>query len=570
MPQPAFVNEARSAPHGGSSVNGSPRTQASDLSRYEQPRAAFARSTHSANSLPGSPSLTQSAKLSGLPSDMLTGLSDGPYPHLPPRAYDLSDPFGVPTMSSEYEIPAINLGGRNSLPNTSLPYRSRGMSSGSAGRRSVLQMSMYNPDQELQGLTKKPKSGKTTPFGSRAPSRQATPKSSKTNLREIAREDAGKSSAPAALVASIQKSESLAPSAKKTETTDNQDSLKPAQKGSRLSIFANRKNKSSTDLNSMINPKDKQQLKPPSSYVNGTSSSSNFGGSSERHSNSNDSSTSRLQNGNGAQSANISAQSLVKVPSPTMTSGSGSSHGPSAVGSASDGGNSYGNIITSTATTPEVPMTKSDLFSSSQSQGVGSPLVAALHQQDDRQPTPKPSTQNLSNGHANPNVTSAPIQPSIPVYQNLEPSAETRPAKMSSTSLTPQSTGRGVSKDTAATTTSPAKSNKVTRPSLATIKSHTGGGMSKVGKFMSKFGNSRDGKQSTIPASKSQTHLPTDQQSAAAPPLPPKASERANKFATVNGKSDPLKENNLKNEKAKPQTKFGAFRANLTQREWMA
>ncbi|MCO5588228.1 hypothetical protein L7F22_042183 [Adiantum nelumboides] len=564
MPQPAFASEARSTSHSASPVNGSPRTQASDLSRYEQPRAAFARSTHSTSSLPGSPSLTQSAKLSGLPSDMLTGLNDGPYPHLPPRSYDLSDPFGVPTMPSEFDIPSINLGGRNSLPNTSSPYRSRGLSSGSAGRRSVLQMSMYNPDQEMQGLTKKPKSGKTTPFGSRAPSRQPTPKSSKTNLREAAKEDAGKSSAPAALVASSQAIESSTP-AKKPEASDSQDSLKPAvQKSSRMSMFGMKKNKSSTEVNKIVAVKE-NQLKPPSN-INGTSTS-NFGGSSERHSASNDSTTSRLQNGS------ISAQSLVKVPSPSMTTGSGSSHDRSAIGSASDGGNSYGNIFTSTATTPEVPISKADVFSSSQTQGVvGSPLVGALgdslHQSSDQQPTPKPSTQNLSNGDTTPNVTSAPLPTSTPIYQALASSKDSKQEKMSNTSSTPQSTTRANSREAPITSASHATSNKAaaTRPSLTKIKSNTGGGKSKVGKFISKFGASRDPKQSSVPASKSQTHLPIHQQSV--PPLPVSANEKTNKYATVNDKVDAYKDN-LNGEKGKAQTKFGQFRANL-RNDWMA
>ncbi|PWN34720.1 uncharacterized protein FA14DRAFT_160206 [Meira miltonrushii] len=559
MPQPAFASEARTTSYNGSPISGSPRTQPTDISRYEQPRAAFARSTHSTSSLPGSPSLTQSAKLSGLPSDMLTGLNDGPYPHLPPRTYDLSDPFGVPMMPSEFDIPSINLGGRNSLPNTAAPYRTRGMSSGSAGRRSVLQMSMHNPDQEMQGLTKKPKSGKNTPFGSRAPSRQATPKSSKTNLREAAKEDAGKSSAPPALAASSQTVESTV-QLKKPEASDSQDSLKPvAQKSSRLSIFGIKKNKSSTEVNKILAGKENQQLKPPNN--NGASSTSNFGGSSDRHSASNDSTTSRL--GNDARSASLSAQSLVKVPSPTMTSGSGSSHERSAMGSASDGSNSYGNIITSTATTPEVPISKADVFSSSQTQGIGSPLVAALGQSSDQQPTPKPSTQNLSNGHAKTSVTSTPVQASAPIYEALATSTDSNPKKMSTASLTPQSTGKAVSKEASIPPSSPAKSSKSVRPSLTKIKSNTGGGKSKVGKFISKFGASRDGKQQPpIPTSKSQTHLENNQQQTL-PPLP----ADANKYATVNGKMNASKDNLNGGEKGKAQTKFGQFRANL-RNEW--
>ncbi|PWN95400.1 hypothetical protein FA09DRAFT_138752 [Tilletiopsis washingtonensis] len=69
--------------------------------------------------------------------------------------------------------------------------RSRNVSATSAStaptsaKRAVLQMSMHNPETELQGLTKPPKSGKSTPFGggSRAPSRTVTPKTSVSQLR---------------------------------------------------------------------------------------------------------------------------------------------------------------------------------------------------------------------------------------------------------------------------------------------------------------------------------------------------------------------------------------------------
>jgi hypothetical protein len=190
-PQPPFANGGG---YGGgsasSSRNSSPRLGASDLPRFQ--------STNSL-SVPSSPYATQKAQVKGLPTDMLTGLGDGPYPSLPPRRLEdvgATDPFGLPMDhgSTPYDISSTYVN-RTSVYHTPVQVnaqaRSRNVSATSAStaptsaKRAVLQMSMHNPETELQGLTKPPKSGKSTPFGggSRAPSRTVTPKTSVSQLR---------------------------------------------------------------------------------------------------------------------------------------------------------------------------------------------------------------------------------------------------------------------------------------------------------------------------------------------------------------------------------------------------
>lgn len=511
-PQPAFVTEARcgSSSLGGSPRNGSPRTTAGDLPRYEAPRAAFAHAVHS-SSLPGSPHLTQSAKISGLPSDMLTGLSDGPYPFMPPRAMDLSDPFGAPTSSMEFDLPRNGApGARNSLPNGTQISRSRGMSNGSTQtwngfggsqtpRRSVLQMTMHSPEQELQGLTKPPKSGKSTPFGSRtnsrAASRQVTPSPSVSGLRELAKDEADKASKAAA----------KSKTAGKTEKSETLEGGKGTIKGSRMSIF--KKNKSTIDLanskSGSTSPDQlPQQLKPPTQSPAGTAS--NTASSQYRLSASNDSTTSRPMGSNtseeNAARGNVSAQSLVKISSPSMTSASGSSHDPSGLES-SDGGNSL-HHATSAVTTPDVPASKVDLLSSSSPTAMTrqTPLSAS---------TKVDAPATVMGPPAVPTVSSAPSAGSTPVFDALSKSSDTtttKTAKASPPARPPLSPARA-----AATA---AASSKSAADSLAGANA---GSQSKMNKLISRFGarGSNNSSSSSITprssmfASKSHGHLPS-------------------------------------------------------------
>lgn len=125
-----------------------------------------------------SPSVTQKANISGMPGDMLTGLGHGPYPFV---AQD-------PLASSGDQ------NGSSSVSGDATPNHGRRGSAPGSKKTSVLSMTMHDPETEMQGLTKMPKSGKGTPRGtpwgsrvpSRAPSRAVSPRSSNTNLREAA------------------------------------------------------------------------------------------------------------------------------------------------------------------------------------------------------------------------------------------------------------------------------------------------------------------------------------------------------------------------------------------------
>lgn len=179
---PPFANEARSRDSPASSAGpSSPR-----MNGVELPTAAsFARHNYSKNAS-ASPSVTQKANISSMPSEMLTGLGHGPYPFV------AQDPMAgsgdLHSASVSGDVTPMN--GRRA--STGL---SPGVASGNGSRKtSVLSMTMHDPEAEMQGLTKLPKSGKSTPWGSRAqsrapsraPSRAVSPRTSGTNLRESA------------------------------------------------------------------------------------------------------------------------------------------------------------------------------------------------------------------------------------------------------------------------------------------------------------------------------------------------------------------------------------------------
>ncbi|CAO1632551.1 unnamed protein product [Jaminaea pallidilutea] len=119
------------------------------------------------------PSITQDAQVKGLPHDMLTGLGDGPYPMVTaPTDEEGGPPSGY---QSGYSTPRRSRVGSASGPSAS---------SVSGPKRGVLSMKLHDPETESQGLIAKPKSARSTPFGSRAPSRNVTPKSSMTKLSD--------------------------------------------------------------------------------------------------------------------------------------------------------------------------------------------------------------------------------------------------------------------------------------------------------------------------------------------------------------------------------------------------
>ncbi|PWN47903.1 hypothetical protein IE53DRAFT_225109 [Violaceomyces palustris] len=188
MPIPGRSRDASFASP-GSSLPGSP-----PMLTHEMPRVESFNQT--ARSSP-STSFTHPAT-SLVPHDMLTGLGDGPYPAMPRRRDPLDgldglDPFGIPILSeSPFDATAAYASRTNMhhSPVQIAPSRSRVGSSGASsmgGKRSVLSMTMHDPEAELQGLTKPPKSKRNTPFGSRANSRAVTPSTSSSALREKAR-----------------------------------------------------------------------------------------------------------------------------------------------------------------------------------------------------------------------------------------------------------------------------------------------------------------------------------------------------------------------------------------------
>jgi hypothetical protein len=487
-PVPAFASEGRSNSSNsslhGSPLSGSPRlgSMSEQASRYEAPRAAFA-TRKSPGASPSTPFATQSANISGLPSDMLTGLSDGPYPALPPKLMDFTDPFSAPGSLLDHGGSSIRSGAsssRNSVPNIGVnERRSRGASSGStqtwAGqatgpRRSIMQMSMHNPEQELQGLTKLPKSARSTPFGSRAPSRQVTPRSSTTNLREASKE--------AALVAGS------------NPNGGTEASIVEAEKGkskNRLSLF--KKNRSQAELASS------SQLHPP--MPQGVSDNVNRFSSQSKISTSNDSTTSNRNSENTALTtadgdqtslSNPSANSLVKMPSPSMTSTSGSSHDRSVHAASSSDGDNNTQTATSAMTTPEVAPSKMNLTN---------PSPTAL-------PAPRTTVSPMTTIAAPSHIDVAPL----PVEQAMQmPSPTSTIVASKETNVQPISVS----------TMPPPPPPPPTAPQ-ATLPRSTS---SRLGKFASRFAksstnlhemaSSKDSARSDPTsgfASKSQTHLP--------------------------------------------------------------
>lgn len=168
---PPFARDSRN--HTPVSSNpGSPRSSQLPL---DQPGGQNHTKNAAKGNVGSSPALN---KTSNIPNEMLAGISDGPYPmHLP----ELSGSDG---LSSGATTP------RRSRIGSTSGAATDGRQTGSSAKKSVLSMSMHDPETEMQGLTKLPKSGKSTPFGSRAPSRNVTPKNSFTRLNELAKQQA--------------------------------------------------------------------------------------------------------------------------------------------------------------------------------------------------------------------------------------------------------------------------------------------------------------------------------------------------------------------------------------------
>ena len=160
---------------------------------------SFPRSTRS---MPGSPYTGSRSQLSSLPNDMLTGLGDGPYPSLgrrlpldPMDALGL-DQFGVPILDASAAPAADTASARsNSRKSSITSHESRQL------KKSVMSMSMTDTNSD-QGLVRK-KTGWSSPFGSRSPSRTnsragspaMTPQHSSSNLREKAKSQAATAAA---------------------------------------------------------------------------------------------------------------------------------------------------------------------------------------------------------------------------------------------------------------------------------------------------------------------------------------------------------------------------------------
>ncbi|CAO1631745.1 unnamed protein product [Sympodiomycopsis kandeliae] len=175
---PPFATPGRFADSPSSSGISSPPSGAAELPQVANLARAGAHKSPSA-----SPSVTQKANISGMPNDMLTGLGHGPYPFITQEP-GLSSPDGNTYDGND----ATNASGKRGSQGAS----SLGPTSGGSKKTSVLSMTMHDPEAELQGLTKLPKSGKGTPWGSRAasraPSRAVSPRTSGTNLRESAKQ----------------------------------------------------------------------------------------------------------------------------------------------------------------------------------------------------------------------------------------------------------------------------------------------------------------------------------------------------------------------------------------------
>lgn len=138
-------------------------------------------------SLPATPRmLSDDPAMSSVPIEMFTGLGGSPYPSLAQStALEPIDSFG---NSVGHETSSIETSSINQSMTTRRPSQSA--SSQSSARRPVLTMTMNDPEAELQGLTRPPKSKKSTPFasraGSRAGSRAVSPRASYSNLKQEA------------------------------------------------------------------------------------------------------------------------------------------------------------------------------------------------------------------------------------------------------------------------------------------------------------------------------------------------------------------------------------------------
>lgn len=332
-----------------------------------KPRAPFARSQQSL-STPSSPLASQKAKLTGLPADMLTGLGDGPYPTLPTRGLDPSDSYMIPTAPFEGQSSmAYDQSPRSSLPDVFTRSRGASASSTPLPKRSVLQMSMHNPEAELQGLTKPPKSSRNSPFGSRAPSKQVTPRSSFVNLRE----KANASVSPTLLSQELAKSSLISEKGAVTSATsstaegqhlegqskkENKDEGKGSNKDARRSFFKMR-SKSKTRLAGPLDETTTNtHLLSPPAIPNSTLKAQSL------HSSGSENNYKSIHN-QQLRAASHSAHSLVIMPSPTHsntnTTASASSHDPNAFAYSSDGGSHQQGF--STVTTPEALPAKMEL-----------------------------------------------------------------------------------------------------------------------------------------------------------------------------------------------------------------
>ncbi|PWN19411.1 hypothetical protein BCV69DRAFT_38303 [Microstroma glucosiphilum] len=130
-------------------------------------------------------SATQNDGLHNVPREMFIGIGDNAFPIVPSSAmtdsYAGSDASGFQSGSGTPRRPTTGPGAAISVGSA------LGPPSGGSRKGSVLSMSMHDPQAETQGLTKQVKSGKSTPWGSRAPSRSVTPKTSAKNLSELAK-----------------------------------------------------------------------------------------------------------------------------------------------------------------------------------------------------------------------------------------------------------------------------------------------------------------------------------------------------------------------------------------------
>lgn len=173
-----FAQKHRSASP-ASSIPSSPMSPPFDLSGAVGARFAAGSIKGSSTAAPLL-STTQKNELGETPHEMFVGLDSGPYPLLPADAM----PDGG---ASGYTTPRK---GR-------LGSESGGHAGSITGlKSSVLSMSLHNPETESQGLIKPVKSSRATPWGSRAPSRTVTPKTSGKDLKELAKQQAAATQLP--------------------------------------------------------------------------------------------------------------------------------------------------------------------------------------------------------------------------------------------------------------------------------------------------------------------------------------------------------------------------------------